>query len=111
MGVRSRKKEELVRLESKTLDAQFRVILQKGLTCSPFEAEAVIEAVKEVYFPYLDQSQWTGPPGKISLVAVCADEPAGKAVADCSKRNVCLTAHRGIDDDRILQNQGAEGFR
>lgn len=111
MGMRSRKREELLRLESKTLDAQFRVILQQGLNCSAFEAEAVIDAVKEVYFPHLDQSQWTGPPGKISLVAVCADEPAGKAVADCCKRNVCLTVHRGTEDDRILQTQGAEGFR
>ena len=48
------KKEELKRLKSKTLDAQFRRELEKGLNCSPFEAEAVCELVKEIYFPYFD---------------------------------------------------------
>ena len=40
MGVRDAKREELSRLESKTLDAQFRTTICKGLSCSPFEAEA-----------------------------------------------------------------------
>src|SRR2546425_13231242 len=107
MRIRNPKREELLRLQSKTLDAQFGSILQEGLNCSPFEAEAVIAAVKEVYFPFLDQSTSVGPPGKISLVAVCADEPAGKSIADCLKRTVCLTLHRGTQDDQLLQAEGA----
>jgi len=31
-------------------------------------------------------------------------------VTDCEKQTVCLTIHRGPEDDRILQH-GAEGFR
>jgi hypothetical protein len=77
------------------LEARFRTIVEQGLNCSPFEAEAVLEVVKEVYFPFLEQATGSAPPGKITLVVVCADEPAGKPIADCAKRTVCLTIHRG----------------
>ena len=42
MSIRNPKREELRRLESKTLDAQFKTAIQQGLNCSPFEAEAVV---------------------------------------------------------------------
>ena len=111
MGVRNAKREELGRLESKTLDAQFRTVVQEGLGCSPFEAEAVLEAVKEVYAPYLNGSGGSSPPGTITLVVVDADEPAGKPVAECEKRTIRLTVHRGAEDDRCLREQGADAFR
>jgi len=111
MGVRNAKREELERLECKTLDAPFRAVIQDGLNGSPFEAEAVIEAVKEVYGPYLNGSSDSLPPGMMRLVAVDADEPAGKPVADGPKRTLRLTVHRGAEDDRCLQQQGAEAFR
>lgn len=111
MGIRNAKREELERLECKTLDAQFRTAIQDGLNCSPFEAEAVVGVVQEVYGPYLRGSGGSLPPGSIRLVAVDADEPAGKPVADCQKRTVVLTVHQGACDDRCLQQQGAEAFR
>jgi len=111
MGNRNIKKEQLHRLECKTLDARFLNIIQKGLNCSPFEAEAVLDVVKEVYFPFLDESTPMAPPGKITLIAVSADEPAGKPIADCEKQTVCLTIHRGAIDDRLLQELGTTGFR
>ena len=55
MGLRNAEQEILRRLESKTLDAQLRQILVAGLNCSPFEADAVIDAAQEVYFPFLEQ--------------------------------------------------------
>ena len=111
MGVRNKKQETLRRLDSKTLDAKFFNEIRNGLNCSPFEAEAVLEVVKEVYFPFLDEQSVKAPPGKVTLIAVSADEPAGKPVVDCDKQSVCLTIHRGPEDDRILQEQGAAGFR
>jgi len=111
MGVRNPKREELRRLASKSVDAQFTAVVREGLGCSPFEAEAVLEAVKEVYAPFLDEASPQAPPGRVSLVAVCADEPAGKPVAECAKRTVCLTVHRGAGDDRVLQEGGARAFR
>jgi hypothetical protein len=111
MGVRNAKREELGRLECKTLDAQFRTVIQDGLNCSPFEAEAVTDAVKEVYGPYLNGSSDSLPPGTMRVVAVDADEPAGKPVAECQKRTIRLPVHRGVEDDRCLQQEGAEAFR
>ena len=111
MSIRNPKREELLRLESKTLDAQFKTAIQKGLNCSPFEAEAVLGVVREVYAPFMEPATGTVPPGKISLVALCADEPAGKPVTDCQKRSVCLTVHRGPEDDQLMQTQGLAAFR
>ena len=111
MGIRNKKREELRRLDSKTLDSRFLTEIQNGLNCSPFEAEAVLDVVKEVYFPFLDEESVKAPPGKVTLIAVSADEPAGKSVVDCEKQSVCLTIHRGTEDDQILQEQGAAGFR
>jgi hypothetical protein len=111
MGVRHRSREALRRLTAKTLDARFLHEIQCGLNCSPFEGEAVLAVVKEVYFPFLAEGAASAPPGKITLIAVSADEPAGKAVADCEKQTVCLTLHRGAEDDRLLHEQGMAAFR
>ena len=61
MGVHNPRYEELLRLESKTLDNQFLTTVQQGLNCSPFESHAVLEVVKEVYFPFLAQVQTSVP--------------------------------------------------
>ena len=87
MGVRNKKREILSRLDSKTLDAKFLNEIRNGLNCSPFKAEAVLDVVKEVYFPFLDEQSVKAPPGKVTLIAVSADEPAGKPVVDCEKQS------------------------
>src|SRR4051812_16084654 len=102
MGIKNPRRQELRRLESKTLDARFLSEIQEGLNCSPFEAEAVLDVVREVYFPFLDLDQSASPPppppGRITLVAVAADEPAGKPIAQCEKLSISLTLHRGAED-------------
>ena len=112
MGIRNVRRLELQRLEAKTLEARFLTEIQQGLNCSPFEAEAVLQVVKEVYFPFLDQVESPpSVPGKLTVIAVCADEPAGKPVAACAKRVVSLTLHRGMADDQLLQQKGPAEFR
>jgi hypothetical protein len=111
MGVPNPKVEAANRLRLKSLDNQFRAEVSQGLNCSPFEAECVLQVVKEVFFPFLDDSGAKAPPGKITLVALAADEPAGKALADCRKVAVCLTVHRGDTDDELLIRQGPTAFR
>src|SRR3989454_9312826 len=86
MGVRNVRRQELRRLEAKTLDARFLTEIQQGLNCSPFEAEAVLKVVKEVYFPFLDQVESPpAVPGKITVVGVFADEPAGQPIYKIAK--------------------------
>ena len=107
VGIPNRAKETLDRLEQKTLDARFVAEMREVLGCSPFEAEAVLGVVKEIYAPYLEASAPVSQPGKVTLLAVSADEPAGKRIADCEKQAVCLTVHRGPDDDRLMQKSPA----
>lgn len=111
MGIRRPARERLKRLEQKTLDSRFLGIVREGLGCSAFEAEAVLEAVREVYGPYLGPAPAEMLPGRISLMAVDADEPPGKAVAQCQQKAVVVTVHRGADDDRLMQEQGVDGWR
>jgi hypothetical protein len=111
MGVRNVNREVIERWDSKTLDARFTTEIQQGLNCSPFESEAVLDVVKEIYFPFVSAEAAQPAPGKLSLVAVAADEPAGKPVADCQKQTVCLTLHRGKIDDLLFQQHGPAGFR
>jgi len=111
MGIRNRDREVIRRLEAKTLDAQFTTEIQQGLNCSPFESDAVLEVVKEVYFAFLAAESPQAHPGKVSLIAVAADEPAGKPVADCRKQTVCLALHRGTQDDLLMHQHGPAAFR
>jgi hypothetical protein len=101
----------LNRLATKTLDGKFLEEIEQGLNCSPFEGQAVLQVVKEVYLPFLAADAALAPPGKVSLVAVSADEPPGKPVARCAKQTVCVTVHRGGEDDRLLAERGPTAFR
>lgn len=109
MGVRQRKRETIERLADKTLEARFISEVTQGLNCSPFEAKAVLGVVQEVFAPLWREA--SSLPGRTVLMAVDADEPAGKAVKDCQKRVVVLHVHRGEEDDRLLQRGGPRGFR
>lgn len=111
MGVRQREKEVLARLDCKSLDAQFVAEIQEGLDCPPFAAEAVLGVVREIYAPYFDTPAAELPPGKMTLVVVHAEEPAGKRLADCRKQTVCLSVHRGAPDDALLRREGPAAFR
>ncbi len=111
MGIRQAGKEILNRLESKTLESRFLGIIRQGLGCSPFEAEAVLDAVKEVYYPYLGSGGSAIPPGHISMLCVDAEEPAGKPIKDCQMRTITLHIHNGKSDDAIMHNKGISYFR
>jgi hypothetical protein len=111
MGSKNVKRDELARLEAKTLDARFVTEVRQGLNCSAFEAVAVLSVVKEIYFPAIERLGGPPLPGQVALVVVSSEEPAGKPIADCEKVTVRLLVHRGAEDDRLLREEGPEGFR
>jgi hypothetical protein len=111
MGSKRPKRTEIDRLSVKTLDEQFLTEIQKGLNCSPFEGEAVLSVVREIFAPLMGNHPTAGPPGTMTVIAVDADEPAGKPLASCRKRTVSLLVHRGAEDDRLLHDSGPEMFR
>lgn len=112
MGVRHAEQEQLERLEANTRDAQWRQILVAGRACSPLEAEAVLDAVQEVDAPFFrGPNAAAAQPGRTTLVALAAEEPAGKAVADRPKRTVLLRLHRGAAGERPPRELGPREFR
>lgn len=111
MGSKRPKRTEIDRLSVKTLDDQFLTEIQKGLNCSPFEGEAVLSVVREVFAPLMGIQATSAPPGTMTVIAIDADEPAGKPLAQCRKRTVSLLVHRGAEDDRLLHQSGPEAFR
>ncbi len=111
MAIPNPSKDLNQRLRLKSLDAQFCSEIQQGLNCSPFEANCVLQVLKEIYAPFLAETSVKAPPGRMTLVCVAADEPAGKPLADCRKVTVSLTVHRGEVDDQLLIRQGPTAFR
>lgn len=111
MGSKHSERSEIDRLSVKTLDDQFVTEIQEGLNCSPFEGQAVLSVVREIFAPLMGTPAAAAPPGTISVIAIDADEPAGKTLAKCRKRTVSLLVHRGADDDRLLYEGGPEAFR
>lgn len=112
MGIRNAKLEEIKRLELKSLDARFIQEIRHGLNCSLFEANAVLQVVREVFLsPLQADINSAAAPGQMTLIVVACDEPAGKPLSECEKVTVTLTVHSGRLDDALLQNKGPEAFR
>jgi hypothetical protein len=111
MGSSRPTRTEVDRLSVKTLDDRFLAEIQQGLNCSPFESEAVLQVVREVFAPVMGAAEHSGAPGTVSIIATDADEPSGKPLAKCLRRTVHLLVHRGAEDDQILHDGGPEAFR
>ena len=95
--IRQTVREQLDRLTVKTLDQVFIARAQEGLGCSLFEAQALTDLIKEVYFPWLSRPEAIQA-GQLALTAVSADEPAHKPLARCKMVPVVLTLYAGKED-------------
>ena len=62
--------------------------LSEGTNCSPLEAQAIAEEVKNQVTLFIPD---TILPGKLVYYAVEMHEPAGKAIKNCKKVNIYLT--------------------
>ena len=85
------------RLQAKNLDAQFTNEIINGLNCSPFEAEAIIEKVHEIYAPLMEASQ-SLKPGQIQVMAVDASVAPNTPLSKAKQRLVTLTLDAGTED-------------
>ena len=95
--VRQPELEQLNRLSVKTLDQIFIMRAKEGLGCSQFEAEALTNLVKDVYFPWLSQPEAIQA-GQLVLTAVSADAPGHKPLSQCKMVSVVLTLYAGEED-------------
>ncbi|MFZ2070171.1 MAG: DUF1670 domain-containing protein [Halobacteriota archaeon] len=109
---RKQEKERYDRLSFKTLDQQFQQEAIEGLSCSPLEAKALTEIVKEVYFPLLEEKSIENiRPGQIVVQAIDLNEPPGKPIKNCKFKSVILTIDRGQSDLKIRQEEGIPALR
>jgi hypothetical protein len=106
--IRDTEREQLNRLAVKTLDQIFIMRLKEGLGCSMFEAEAVTDLVREVYFPWLANPEAVQA-GQLALTAVSADEPGHKPLGQCKMMPVVLTLYAGEEDHRLRLEHGRSG--
>ena len=107
--IRQPEREQLKRLTAKTLDQVFVMRAREGLSCSRFEAEALTELVKEVYFPWLAQPQAVQA-GQLAMTVVSTDEPGHKPLSKCKMVPVVLTLYAGKKDHEYrLAQEGAQG--
>ena len=100
--------EQLHRLSVKTLDQVFITRAQEGLSCSLFEAQALTDLVREVYFPWLAQPEAVQA-GQLALIAVSADEPPHKPLSKCKMVPLVVTLYAGEEDYRYRLEHGVEG--
>jgi hypothetical protein len=108
--IRQPEQEQLNRLMVKTLDQVFIMRAKEGLSCSLFEAQALTDLIKEVYFPWLSSPEAIQS-GQLVLTAVSADEPGHKPLKHCKMVPIILTLYAGEKDHqhRITQD-GKQGI-
>jgi len=107
--IRQPEREQLNRLTAKTLDQVFVMRVKEGLSCSQFEAEALTDLVREVYFPWLAHPEAVQA-GQLAMTVVSAEEPGHKPLSKCKMVPVVLTLYAGKEDHayRLVQD-GAQG--
>ncbi len=106
--IRQPKQEQVNRLAVKTLDHVFVARAQEGLSCSLFEAQALTELVREVYFPWLSRPKAVQA-GQLAIIAVSADEPGHKPLAQCKMVPIILTLYAGEEDYQYRLSKGSTG--
>ncbi len=112
--IRSKLIEEKLRrqrLDAKSLDNLFRRRIEQGANCSPFVSGAILQTVKDVFPVAADNADNPLGLGQIKLLAVAADEPAGKILEQCQKVTVTLCLDAGLEDLDIRMAYGVEGLR
>jgi hypothetical protein len=107
--IRDTEREQLNRLAVKTLDQIFVMRLKEGMGCSMFEAEAVTDLIKEVYFPWI-ASPTMIQAGQLALTAVSAAEPGHKPLAQCKMVPIVLTLYAGEEDHQLRLEHGRQGI-
>ncbi len=98
------------RADARQLDAQFMNAIIQGLNCSPFEAEALRDAVHQVYAPLLEASD-SLKPGQLRLSVTAAEVAPNVPLARAQQRLVTLTLEAGAEDREVRRTGGVLALR
>jgi hypothetical protein len=97
-------------LAAKQLDHQFVQHIIAGLDCSPFEAEAVLQAVHQIYTLLFECSPALRP-GQIFLPVVSVEAPPGPRLIDSRQTLVVLTLEDLNEDLQVRKTGGVLALR
>lgn len=86
---------QLVRLNSKSQDHQLKVEAVSGTGISPWEAEVLLDTVKNIYHSVPGNGPMTS--GQVLWTCVSRESPHGKPLEACEKETVALTVHKSSD--------------
>lgn len=98
------------RLKIKNLDQQFQTRIEKGMGCSPFVAEAILNAVHETYFEFLSSSDFFSP-GKIKYQCISKDVSPATPISEAELVTVTLTIDGGEADLMTRKEHGIKKLR
>lgn len=98
------------RLRQKELNQQFLNEIITGLSCSPFEATAVLDAVHKVFGQYFETSGALKA-GQMLFQVVSIDSGPQLPLAKCQQVTVTLTLDAGEDDLAIKEKDGVIALR
>lgn len=98
------------RLRQKEHEAQFLNEIITGLNCSPFEARAVLDAVRKVFGQFFDTSG-AMKPGQMLFQVVAIKNGPPVPLAKCEQVTVTLTLDAGAEDLAIKEQKGVVALR
>jgi len=98
------------RLAAKQLDQMFRQRIIVGLNCSPFEADAILQNLHQVYSAYFHCAPGAQP-GQIALQVVSIEAPPGPPLAKCTQCLVTLTLEDPLCDLPVRKAGGVLALR
>lgn len=98
------------RITAKSIDAQFIAEMQRGLNCSPFEAQIMAEKVHELYRPLFEMSH-SLKPGQVQVLVIDAQTPPGQALNTATQRLVTVTLHDPVPDAAVRSAEGVPALR
>jgi len=99
-------KEELRRLDEKSLEGQLLWELENGFELSPRESQGIVEAVKLLY-----SERPAEQTGRVCLWVVKREVSAAQALREADKIRAWVTLHGGQEDLEAYESYGHAGLR
>jgi len=97
------------RSEQKSQDQRLRQLAVEGAGISPWEAEILVDVVKEVYLSEPGVAPLRS--GQMKFECVALGEGAGKPIPECRMKTVVLTLIDPAEDHELALRDGAHALR
>lgn len=102
--------QTFLRLSQKNLESQFQNELVRGLNCSPFEANAIIDVMFRIYSPFLS-SNGSLLPGQMLFTVLSVDNSPALSLTESKMITVTITMDKSDEDLPIREKHGVVALR